>query len=125
MSFLGMGPLEILLILMVGFIVMGPDRMFDAARLLGKATREARKMAEDLPRLGLEDEQVDAPEGHKGPSDEGPGPRVSPAGADADSASTDEADGRGTKEDGPVAFQSTGPADPPRESEGPQQQDKA
>ena len=122
MSFLGMGPLEILLILMVGFIVMGPDRMVDAARLLGKVTREARKMAEALPSLRLDDEQVDLPEGSRGSSDEGPDPRVS---SGADVANTDEADGRGPSEDGPVAFKSTGSAESPRESNGSQWQDKA
>ena len=31
MTFLGMGPLEVMIILVVAFIVLGPQRMMDAA----------------------------------------------------------------------------------------------
>ena len=44
MSFLGMGPMEILIILLVAFIFLGPERMVDAARTLGKWTGELRRM---------------------------------------------------------------------------------
>ncbi len=44
MSFLGMGTLEILIILLVAFIFLGPERMIDAARTLGKWTGELRRM---------------------------------------------------------------------------------
>lgn len=48
MTFLGMGPLEVMIILVVAFIVLGPQRMMDAAKLLGKATREVRRMSQGL-----------------------------------------------------------------------------
>ena len=44
MSFLGMGAMEILIILLVAFIFLGPERMVDAARALGKWTGELRRM---------------------------------------------------------------------------------
>ena len=62
MSFLSMGPFEIIIVLLVAFIVLGPERMADAARTLGKWTGEIRRMgagaraemddliAEDAPR---------------------------------------------------------------------------
>ena len=48
MSFLGMGTMEILLILVLAFIFLGPERMLDAARMLGKLVREGRKLASEL-----------------------------------------------------------------------------
>lgn len=45
MSFLGMGTFEILIILLVAFIFLGPERMIDAARTLGKWTGELRRMS--------------------------------------------------------------------------------
>ena len=44
MSFLGMGTMEIIIILLVAFIFLGPERMVDAARTLGKWTGELRRM---------------------------------------------------------------------------------
>lgn len=44
MSFLGMGTMEILIILLVAFIFLGPERMAEAARTLGKWTGELRRM---------------------------------------------------------------------------------
>lgn len=59
MSFLGMGTFEILIILLVAFIFLGPERMIDAARTLGKWTGELRRMSstvqaevEDLTNVG-------------------------------------------------------------------------
>lgn len=92
MSFLGMGPLEILIVLLIAFIFLGPERLVDAARVLGKWTGEARRLASELPRLDMEeddkqlsnppaaqrsggpDSQTDAPVAH---------PRVTRASPDA------------------------------------------
>ena len=59
MSFLGMGTFEILVILLVAFIFLGPERMIDAGRILGKWTGELRRMGstvqaemEDLTNVG-------------------------------------------------------------------------
>ena len=48
MSFLGMGPMEVLIVLLVAFIFLGPARMVDAARVLGKGMRELRRLSAEL-----------------------------------------------------------------------------
>ena len=57
MNILGMGTMEILLVLLIAFIVLGPQKMVDVARMLGKASRELRRMSADLPRLVLDEEK--------------------------------------------------------------------
>ncbi len=58
MNFLGMGPMEVFIVLLVAFIFLGPERMVDAAKMLGKATREISRMAAELPRLDLDQDDV-------------------------------------------------------------------
>ena len=48
MEFFGMGPLEILLILIVGLIAFGPGRLPQLARNLGKGITAFRKATMDL-----------------------------------------------------------------------------
>ena len=48
MTFLGMGSLEVIVITLVAFIVMGPQRMIEAAKLIGKATGELRRMSHEF-----------------------------------------------------------------------------
>ncbi|MCH8061546.1 MAG: twin-arginine translocase TatA/TatE family subunit [Chloroflexi bacterium] len=48
MSILGMGSLEILVVLLLAFIILGPERMVDVARKLGKLTRELRRMTNEV-----------------------------------------------------------------------------
>ena len=73
MTFVGMGPLEILVVLLVAFIVMGPDRMLSAARTIGKVTGELRRLADGLPQISLDEEPTERPIVHKrgGPSQTG------------------------------------------------------
>ena len=52
-----MGALEILVIALVAFILLGPQKMIDAARLMGKATKEVRRMTDELPKIVLDEEQ--------------------------------------------------------------------
>ncbi len=72
--FLGMGPLEVMIILLVAFIVLGPQRMLDAAKLLGKATREVRRMSQGLTEVldeTMQEPRVHRPGGHPGSDEEG------------------------------------------------------
>ena len=62
MTFAGMGPLEILVVLLVAFIVMGPDRMLTAARTIGKVTGELRRLADGLPQISLDEEPTERPD---------------------------------------------------------------
>jgi sec-independent protein translocase protein TatB len=48
MSFLGMGPLEILLILILGFLFFGPEKLPQMAAKAGKLYRSFRKATFDL-----------------------------------------------------------------------------
>ena len=74
MTFVGMGPLEVMIILVVAFIVLGPQRMIDAAKLLGKATREVRRMSQGLTEAldeTMEEPRVHKPGGHPTREDKG------------------------------------------------------
>ena len=53
-----MGPLEIVLVALIAFIVLGPERMVDAARFLGRMMGEGRKLASEMPRVVVEDDDI-------------------------------------------------------------------
>ena len=103
MTILGMGPLEILVVLMIAFIVLGPDKMVSTARTLGKVTGELRRLAEGLPQISLDDElryPPDRPIVHRGG---GPSPSV--GGGPETAGEPDGEDGGETRrESGPVVF---------------------
>lgn len=102
MSFLGMGPFEIIIILLVAFIFLGPERMADAARTLGKWTSELRRATAGV-RAEMDDLITDDPT----PSAQTPPPRPTqtrPTNADAASDAI--------PDDAPVAFRRA-PANPP------------
>jgi Tat protein translocase TatB subunit len=48
MGFLGIGPWEILLIVILALIVLGPGKLTDFAKTLGKTVRAIRKYSADL-----------------------------------------------------------------------------
>ena len=103
MNFLGMGTLEVLVVLLVAFIFLGPQRMVDAARIFGKMMAEVRRMTVDLPQL-LVDEGT--PEPDNNPKAAG---RVgSPTAQRVDGPR--EGDNQGNGGEGPVAFRRTGQA---------------
>ena len=104
MNILGMGTLELLAVLLVAFIFLGPQRMIDAARLLGKASRELRRLTDELPDLVLDEER---PIIHRG---SGPNPSVGGTATDGESD-----DG-----DGPVTFEPPGTTEPRDEVEEPE-----
>ena len=58
MNVLGIGSLEILLILIVAFVFLGPERLIDVARFLGNAVKEGRKLASEMPRIIVEDDEI-------------------------------------------------------------------
>ena len=98
MNFLGVGPMEIVLILLIAFIFLGPERMTEAARLVAKLVREGRNLAADLPRVVVENDEIKIVERGKSTSlisDRPVEPTVEP----------DPQDDAG--EDGPVPFSRT------------------
>ena len=46
MSFLGIGPMELVLILIIAVIFLGPDKIPEVARTIGKMTRELKQITE-------------------------------------------------------------------------------
>ena len=96
MNIFGMGPLEILVIALVAFILLGPQRMVDAARLMGKATKEVRRMTDELPKIVLDEEQDQPSRASASRSDREPGEEAH------------ESDDQEAVADGPVAFRSVG-----------------
>ena len=102
MSFLGMGTLEILVVLLVAFIFLGPQRMVDAARVFGKVVAEVRRMTVDLPQLVMDED----PSGSDGsPKTIGQGGSQTASQADGP-----EEDNQGDDSEEPVAFRRTGRA---------------
>ncbi len=85
MDFLGIGAIEFLVIALVAFLFLGPARMVELARSLGRIVREVRRATSDLPSLMALDEPIDQPPqkqargpGQEAESDtreEGPGER--------------------------------------------------
>ena len=48
MNFFGIGTLELLVILLVAFIALGPGKTVEVARTIGKMAREARRTFTDI-----------------------------------------------------------------------------
>ena len=67
MDFLGIGGLEVLLILVVALIVWGPNRIAEIGRTLGKMARTLRKATFDLTAQvtkEIEDKEKERPPQH-------------------------------------------------------------
>lgn len=110
MSVLGMGPMEILVVLLIAFIVLGPERMVSTARMLGRTTGELRRIAEGLPKITLDDDHPyppDKPIVHRGG---GPNPSVG-AGPEPESDGRPEGEDDTSQGRGPVAFKPSTGAD--------------
>ncbi len=124
MTFVGMGPLEILVVLLVGFIVLGPDRMLTAARTLGKVTGELRRLADGLPQISLDEEPVERPIVHRRG---GPRPYAGAAETAAEPAAeeSEEPENESKPESGgPVAFKASAQT-PPEKRGDPEAEDTA
>ena len=98
MSVLGMGTLEILVVLLIAFIFLGPNRMVDAARWLGSALKEVRRLSENLPEIVLDERPADLLGGAAKRRDN------SPTGSSSNDAQNGPSDGSG----GPVGFRRPG-----------------
>lgn len=57
MNVFGMGITELLFVLVVALIVLGPERMTQTARTLGKYMREIQRATAEIPRLLTLDEE--------------------------------------------------------------------
>ena len=62
MDIFGIGPLELVFVLVVALLVLGPGKMVDVAKNLGKVVRELQRATAELPKLvSLEDEKPTPP----------------------------------------------------------------
>lgn len=57
MNLFGIGSLEVLFVIVLALLVLGPSRMADVARDMGRYVREFRRATSEIPRLvSLDDE---------------------------------------------------------------------
>ena len=102
MNFLGMGPLEIIVIALIAFIFLGPERMVSAARTLGKLTGEIRRMTSELPDLIIDEPEL---KGNERPIvHRGGGPKTTSSQSKAAGPDTRQSDNPTDNDDGPVSF---------------------
>jgi Sec-independent protein translocase protein TatA len=107
--------MEILLVLLIAFVFLGPERMVDAARLLGKAVREGRRLTSELPRVVIEDDDLKIVNYNPSPSSDAakrPAPPTEPKEQPGRLSALDDPDA----EDGPVSFKAGDEAPTPRDS---------
>lgn len=76
MNVFGIGPLELLVIMLVAFIALGPGKTMEAARTIGRMVREARRAFTDIMEAASFDDA--AAKGRKGPG-QGPAPTAPPS----------------------------------------------
>ena len=120
MSFLGIGPLEIIVILIIALIVLGPERMMDAAKTLGRFVRDAKDVAAQVPRVVVEDDDVKIVSDGKATSLIGDNPPERPARTNADAPAPSDnapANGGDDDDDAPVAFSRQSAPAPESETE--------
>jgi sec-independent protein translocase protein TatA len=51
MSFMGIGPMELLVIVVLALLVLGPTRLAKTARSVGRFARQMRRTTEGLPNM--------------------------------------------------------------------------
>ena len=61
MDFLGIGPVEFILVLLVAFIFLGPTGITQVARSIGRFIREVRYITAYIPNALALDEPLDQP----------------------------------------------------------------
>ena len=66
MNLFGIGPLELLFVIMLALLVLGPNRMVDAAQTLGKYIREFQRATSEIPRILSLDDEISPPQSASG-----------------------------------------------------------
>ncbi|MDA0770361.1 MAG: hypothetical protein BZY79_00035 [SAR202 cluster bacterium Casp-Chloro-G4] len=107
MNFLGIGPPELIVVLLVAFIFLGPERMVEVARLFGRLTREVRKMTADVRDLVDVDELTKPrPTGKTDQQDSRPNQADTNQLAAPDASAAANSPSAPAESDGPVSFKS-------------------
>ena len=68
MNFFGIGTLELLVILLVAFIALGPGKTVEVARTIGKMAREARRTFTDIMDAASVEERGGSARNNPGPA---------------------------------------------------------
>ena len=55
---MGMGTLEVLVILLVAFVFLGPKKMIDGAKFLGKLFLQVRQIVDEIPKIDLSEDKI-------------------------------------------------------------------
>jgi sec-independent protein translocase protein TatA len=61
MDFLGIGPLELVLIILIAFLIFGPGKLPEIARGMGKTVREFRRYSSAMTRDLRDEIEKEAP----------------------------------------------------------------
>ncbi len=110
MNFLGVGPMELIIVAVLAYLLLGPKKMGEAGKSVGRILRELRQQREEFTSMLMESVDLeDEPERPSAPS--APVGAVPQSGDPGDSGeSDDEADGTATRaaEDGDGQARATG-----------------
>ena len=79
MPFPNIGPGELILILIIALVVLGPGKLPDVAASLGKSVREFRKAATDVSDAAKLDAPAQPPAAAQTPTPAAPAPATNPA----------------------------------------------
>ena len=79
MPFPNIGPGELILILIIALVVLGPGKLPDVAASLGKSVREFRKAATDVSDAVKLDAPAEPPATAQAPTPAAPAPATNPA----------------------------------------------
>lgn len=94
MDLFGIGPLELLFVLLVATLVLGPARMIELARNLGKYWSEAQRLLRETADAATEQPQATIPSNGKGQHVTGPPEPDGSIVVDGTSQGMEEASGR-------------------------------
>ena len=75
MNFMGIGPMEIMVVAILAFFLLGPKKMAEAGKTFGKVLRELREQRDEFTSLIMESADISDP-------DDKPKKRIIPAPAD-------------------------------------------
>ena len=79
MNFMGMGMMEVGVVLLVAFLVLGPSRTINSARTMGRILGDLRRsFNEVMEAVNLEQDRDSGPKGRV-PTEPAAGPATSPA----------------------------------------------
>ena len=89
MNFMGMGMMEVGVVLLVAFLVLGPSRTINSARTMGRILGDLRRsFNEVMEAVNLEQDRDSGPEGRV-PTEPATGPATGPATSVEDPPSPD------------------------------------